>query len=242
MDMHVTKDDIVVITHDHYLDPRLCLDSQGRPLNQRILVRSLTFQELQKYDCGSLRHPDFAKQQLVPGTRIPSLDSVFTAIEHSSLARARKVEFNIETKSEEAHPEYTPDPVTFVNLFLSVVKKHKMMSRVMLESFDYRTLKIAHALEPKLRLSVLVNRRPEGTDGLQRLMREIKGQILSPKYVWLTQKDVKDMHKMQVQVLPWTPNETSEWQKLVSEGVDGIITDDPHSLLDWLKTTPSADK
>src|SRR6185437_1228788 len=142
--------------------------------------------------------------------------------------------FNIETKSEEAHPEYTPAPATFVKLFLDVVEKHKMISRVMLESFDYRTLKIAHELEPKLRLSVLVGKRP---DSLVHLMKEIKGQILSPKYDWINQKDVEEMHKLHVQVLPWTPNKAEEWEKLASYGVDGIITDDPRGLLDWLKAS-----
>lgn len=232
MDMHVTKNNIVVITHDPYLNPDICVDKLGHHLTQKVLVRSLTFKELEQYDCGSLINPRFPQQKVYPNTPIPSLEEVFVAIEKSG--RARKIQYNIETKSEEAHPEYTPAPDEFVKQFLAVVKKHKLLERVVLQSFDYRTLRIAHQLEPKLKLSVLIEDKPKKPGELVSLMKELKGQILSPNHEWLSKNDVAEMHKMNVRVIPWTPDQKSDWQRLIAIGVDGIITDNPKELIDYL--------
>jgi glycerophosphoryl diester phosphodiesterase len=236
LDMHVTSDDQVVITHDPYLNPKLCRDRDGKAIGSNILVRSLTLKELQTYDCGGLINPKFPQQTPVPKTPIPTLDALFTWMERSHLPQARKVNFNIETKSEAEHPEYTPAPEKFVELFLAVVKKHNLMSRIILQSFDYRTLTIARRLEPKLRLSVLIETRPGGPEALVKLMKDHDAQILSPDATWLTQADVKAVHAAGAQVIPWTVNEESEWKRLMQIGVDGIISDNPKALIDFLKT------
>lgn len=235
MDMHVTKDDQIVITHDPYLNPETCLDKAGKKIGPKVLVRSLTLKELQGYDCGSLVNPRFPAQKVFPKTSISTLDEIFTFIKKSSLASAKTVQFNIETKSEEAHPEFTPDPEEFVKMFLSVVRKHKMLRRVTLQSFDYRTLKAAHKLEPDLKLSVLVEDRPANPEDLTRLIKENSAQILSPNHEWLTAKDVAELHKIGARVIPWTPNLKTDWQRLVDIGVDGIISDNPKELIEFLR-------
>lgn len=232
LDMHVTKDDQVVVSHDHFLNPKLCVDQNGARIRGDILIRSLTLSELQKYDCGSLQNPDFPEQQPVAKTPIPTLEAVFELIEKSPLPAAKILQFNIETKSEEKHPEYTPEPERFVELVLALLKKHGLMSRVILESFDYRTLKIAHRLEPSLRLSVLIHRRPRG--GLVPLMKEIEAQTVSPEYSWLNANDVAELHSAGCKVLPWTPNAPDDWHRLIEIGVDGIITDNPRGLREFL--------
>jgi glycerophosphoryl diester phosphodiesterase len=234
MDMHVTKDDQIVITHDPYLNAEICVDSAGLRIRNKILVRSLTLTELRKFDCGSQVNQRFPEQKTFPKTRIPTLEEVFRMVENSVLPHAKKIQFNIETKSEGAHPDFTPAPEIFVKLFLHLVKKHKLLDRVTLQSLDYRTLRIAKKLEPKMKLSVLVENKMSA-DQIKTLMQDIGAQIFSPNYKWLTKDDVVAMHKIGVKVLPWTPNERKDWQKLMDFGVDGIITDNPKGLLEYLK-------
>jgi glycerophosphoryl diester phosphodiesterase len=237
LDMHVTSDGVIVITHDPFLNPKLCVDKDGKAISGDLLVHKMTLAQLQTYDCGRLKNPKFPTQQPVPKTPIPTLDSLFTWIEKSKMPAAKKVRFNIETKSEEDHPEYTPQPDKFVRMFLEVVKKHKMMNRVILQSFDYRTLKIARKLEPKLPLSVLVEYRPGPAAALVKLMRDNDAQILSPDYSWLTDEDIKAIHELKAQVIPWTVDDENDWKRLIKFGVDGIITDNPKGLADYLKKT-----
>src|SRR5580700_4513101 len=72
LDMAVTLDDVLVVSHDPLLNPEIC---QGPRAS--IPIRTLTLKELRQWDCGALRNPSFPKQTPVPGTRIPTLDEVF---------------------------------------------------------------------------------------------------------------------------------------------------------------------
>lgn len=234
MDMHVSKDGVIFVTHDPFLSRDLCLDKIGKPAPAKTLIASLTLAKLQSYDCGSRVNRRFPEQLKVPGTRIPTLDDVFTAVEHSSHPNAKTVQFNIETKSEVAHPEFTPPPEEFVKLFLATVRKHGLLSRVTLQSFDYRTLKIAHELEPSLKLSVLVEDKPEHAFDLVTLLKQYNAQILSPNHAWLTPEMVSELHKAGARVIPWTPNHPDDWKRLIAIGVDGIITDNPKALVEYL--------
>ena len=108
------------------------------------------------------------------------------------------------------------------------------MSKVILQSFDYRTLDIAHEMEPNLRLSVLIENRPGPASVLADLLTKHHAQILSPDGTWLTQDDVAAIHKLKAEVVPWTINTEAEWLRLKNMGVDGIITDNPKALKDWL--------
>src|SRR2546426_284792 len=128
LDMAVTKDDVLVVSHDPLLNPEICKGPEAPRA-----IRTLTLRELRRWDCGSLRNPRFPKQIPVPGTRMPTLDEVF------ALAPNGRIEFNIETKIFEDHPEYTPAPEKFARLTLDCVRRNGLESRVILQSFDFRT-------------------------------------------------------------------------------------------------------
>jgi len=50
-------------------------------------------------------------------------------------------------------------------------------------------------------------------------------------------QDIVDrLHALKVQVVPWTVNTPEEWQRLLDMGVDGIITDVPDELIQFLST------
>src|SRR5438552_3571518 len=68
LDMHVTKDNVIVVTHDPFLNENICLDPNGQRIHDKIGIRTLTLEQLQKYDCGSLRNPRFDAQVPVPKT------------------------------------------------------------------------------------------------------------------------------------------------------------------------------
>ncbi len=238
MDILVTKDNQLVVTHDPYLNADICLDKNGQRLGKKILVRSLTLAELKTYDCGSLVHPRFKEQKPEPKTNIPTLDEVFNLVKGSKAPAAGKVKFNIETKSEEAHPDYAPAPEEFVGLLLAVIRKHGMLERSTIQSFDYRTLKVTRRLEPKMSLSVLVEDRPKIS--LLKLAREFSAQIVSPNYEWLTAADIGELRGAGVLVIPWTVNRAEDWKKLIALGVDGLITDHPKALLEFLGRRPAA--
>ena len=145
MDLAVTKDDVLVVSHDSQMNPAFC---EG-PAGSETLIRKMTLAELRQWDCGAKANRDFPRQRAVPGTRVPTLQEVFDLVKN----KGSRVEFNIETKISPAKPELTPTPERFVELVLEIVRKNKLTSRVILQSFDFRTLHAMKKLEPKMRLS-----------------------------------------------------------------------------------------
>jgi glycerophosphoryl diester phosphodiesterase len=238
MDMAVTKDGKIVISHDPFISKVICLDPQKKPIVTEPLIHSMTLAEVQSYDCGSLQNPRFPEQVSVPGTRRPTLDEVFELTEKSNDPHAKTVKFNIETKIFADHPEYTVSPTEFVQLFYAVVKKHHLEKRVVLQSFDFRTLAEMRKIDASIPLSALVETSPDPripTANLVEVAKRTGAEIISPESILLTPAIVESLHRMHVQVHPWTVNTAGEWQKLVAMKVDGIISDYPNRLIEYLK-------
>jgi glycerophosphoryl diester phosphodiesterase len=229
MDMQVTRDREIVISHDPYITAERCLDSKGESLREKIAIHSLTLKRVQSYDCGSVKNPRFPKQQNLP-QKMPTLDEVFHLVEQSKLPQAAQVNFNIETKIVPQRPELSPTPSEFVDLFLAVVRRHKMTKRCILQSFDHRTLVIAKKKEPTLRIAALI---AENFINLKLIATDLHAEIISPHYDWITAEAVKDLHEVGVKVIPWTVDEPDDWKKTLALGVDGLITDDPQAFKDF---------
>jgi glycerophosphoryl diester phosphodiesterase len=233
-DLGVSKDNVLIVAHDPHVLPEICITKSGKAPTPPPLIHSLTLTEIKNYDCGSLVHPKFSSQQRVPGTTMPTLDEVFEFVKTSKLPQAAKIEFNIETKSFVGHPEYTVPPAEFARLVLATVKKHGMLPRTVIQSFDHRTLNEARKLEPKVRIAAL---NQDKTVNQIELVKRLKADILSPNLELVTKAEVDALHKLGVRVIPWTANTPAEWRKLIETGVDGIITDDPQALMEFLPRT-----
>jgi len=223
MDMAVTKDNVIVISHDPILHGPVCTGPR-----ESAVIHELTLAEVRQWDCGAVQNPHFPKQQAVPGTRMPTLDEVL------SLSTQGNFEYNIETKSFPDKPEYTPAPEEFVRLFLEQVRKHHLEKRVMLQSFDFRTLVAARKMAPEIRRSALTEF--DKRDFVAIAQEAGQAQIISPNYNLVTKEKVQVAHKAGLQVVPWTVNTPADWDKMIDAGVDAIISDDPAALIAYLKS------
>lgn len=221
MDMAVTKDNVIVISHDPILQGPVCTGPQPSAV-----IHELTLEQVRQWDCGAVQNPRFPKQKTVPGTRMPTLDEVF------SLADRGNFDFNIETKSFPDKPEYTPSPEEFVRIVLGKIRNHKLEKRVILQSFDFRTLVAMKKLAPEIRLAAL-------TETDQRdfavIAREAQAGVISPNYHLVSREKVAAAHAAGLEVIPWTANTPADWDRLIAAGVDAIITDDPAALITHLK-------
>ncbi len=230
-DMVVTRDKKVVISHDLRLNPKICLHGDGRPIEEKVPVYTLTLRELKQYDCGTLRHPDFPRQVAVPKEKIPTLEEVFEFVKKSKWPAAKSVEYNIETKIDPDHPDLSVDPEEFVKLVLTVVKKFGLEKKIILQSFDYRTLKAMRQMDPHIRISALV----EGYfSNLTKVVQQTKPDYISPDFDLLSKDKVATLQKMNVKVVPWTVNKPGDWKRMIDWNVDGIITDDPGGLASFI--------
>jgi glycerophosphoryl diester phosphodiesterase len=221
MDLAVTKDDVLVVSHDPQLNAQICRAPAGSP----VVIRQLALEQLRCWDCGSLQNPNFPKQTPVPGTRIPTLDEVL------SLASSGRVHCNIEIKSFPERPDLTPAPRRFAELLLEAIHRHKLASLVIVQSFDFRTLQAMHGLAPEIRLSALDER---GLGDFAAVAESARAKMISPHFKLVTPENVAAAHAAQMQVLAWTANTPEVWDRLIAARVDGIITDDPAELIAYL--------
>ena len=232
LDIAVSSDDQLVISHEPALTPERCLDPNGQKLTAPIFIRSLKYDEIKKYDCGTLGNEKFPGQVSVVKTPMPRLEDLFIMVEKSKAPAASKVHFNIETKIYPSKPELTPEPKEFARKIIELAKKHHMLDRMILQSFDDRTLLAAKILEPKLVTSMLTS---DNHIDYVKVAQSAKVDIISPDYEWILADDVKRMHSAGIKVLPWTVNSISGWDHMIKLGVDGIISDQPKELIAYLK-------
>jgi glycerophosphoryl diester phosphodiesterase len=254
-DLGMSKDGVLVVQHDIWLNPDTTRAPDGVFLAQRgPALRALTLAELQRYDVGRLKPgtsyaASFPAQRQVDGARIPTLASVFDLAKRS---KADHVRFNVETKMTPTAGADTADPETFAAAVIKAISDAGMASRVSVQSFDWRTLAVFRRLAPEVpRVCLTVERgannniqrgRPgpsPWTAGLDvddfggstpRLVNAAGCTGWSPLYLDLTDATLKEAQALGLKVIPWTVNEPADMERLIAAGVDGLITDYPDRL------------
>ena len=168
-DLAVTKDGVLVISHDPYLNPDVVRGPDGVWLAAKgPAIHALTLAELKRYDIGRLNPASayakqFPLQQPADGQRFPTLDEVFALAQTSG----KRVRFNIETKITPTSGGETPDPATFAKLTVDAIRKAELATRVTVQSFDWRTLREVKKLAPDIETACLTIE-TESFDSVQR--------------------------------------------------------------------------
>jgi glycerophosphoryl diester phosphodiesterase len=253
-DMAVTKDSVIVLSHDPFLNPDVVRGPDGKWLAAKgPPIHSLTLAELMRYDIGRLDPSStYAKQfpEQVPadGQRFPKLTELFDLVK----ASGKPVRLDIETKITPTSGADTPDAATFARLVVDAVRAAGMEKRVTVESFDWRTLIEVKRLAPEIETSCITMQVKDfdtvsapnggaspwhaGLDpakhggSLPALTKAAGCDVWAMFWRNLTPKDLADAHALGVKVLPWTVNEPDAMRALIDMGVDGIITDYPDRL------------
>lgn len=253
LDIGVTADGVVVISHDASLNPLIVRDAAGQwlPAGKGSLIKSLTLAQLQTYQLGRIQPgtpyaSTFASQK-PRDTRMPTLAALF---ERVKALGANDVRFNIETKIEPTRPDDTVGPEAMTRALLQVVRDAGMASRVTIQSFDWRTLQLVQQLEPSIPTVYLTiqtantdNVRDGWTAGFRladhgsvaRMVKAAGGAVWSPNGGAVTEALVKEAHALGLKVMPWTINAPADLERLLGWGVDGLITDYPDRLRELLR-------
>jgi glycerophosphoryl diester phosphodiesterase len=255
LDLAMTKDGILVVSHDSVLNPDHTRGPDGMFLAAPgPAIRSLTLPELERYDVGRLKPGSsyaarFPEQRGMDGVRIPTLAAVFELVRQT---KADQVRFNIETKLTPTSGADTPDPETFASAVAAAVRDAGLAGRAAVQSFDWRTLMVLRRVAPEIERVCLTVEQPDedniqrgrpgaspwtaGLDiddfggSMPRLVAAAGCAVWSPFFRNLTPEAVVEATSLGLRVIPWTVNEPPEMERVIELRVAGIITDYPDRL------------
>ncbi|MCB0007466.1 MAG: hypothetical protein KDE04_13470 [Anaerolineales bacterium] len=251
LDMHFTADGEVVIWHDPIIDKSKCRLPDGadeaipNPRNplRRIFISQQPLDIVQSYQCDQNpdpgRFPDqTARAMPLAGSdyRIVTLRELFDFVaqyaeselkSEAQRANALTIQFNIETKRDPNHPEYIDDGFTggevgpFEEAVLALIAEYGWEERIVIQSFDHRSLRTIREVNGSIRLAALTT----GGEAKIKVYNGYKFDIWSPNANDVTVERIAEAHELGLQVIPWTVNEPDQMQALIDLGVDGLISD-----------------
>ncbi|HZI24029.1 MAG TPA: glycerophosphodiester phosphodiesterase [Chryseolinea sp.] len=231
LDVVITKDKKVVVSHEPWISAAICLTPSGSPLQpkdeKKFNIYQLTYDEVKEFDCGSLGNKNFPQQEKIPISK-PLLSEVIAAVEnHIKSYASYEVDYNIEIKSSpEGDKKFHPSVEEFSDLVYELVDEYLPLERIVIQSFDFRVLKYWHSKYPHIRLAALVENTKSIDSNLAAL--GFKPSVYSPYFKLLSKEKVLHLHRQKIRVIPWTVNEVSDMLSLKGMGVDGFITDYPN--------------
>jgi glycerophosphoryl diester phosphodiesterase len=232
LDVIISKDSQVVVSHEPWFNYRFCTDPSGervRALKQGNLYK-MDYAEIRKYDCGSRPDKEFPLQKPSPEYK-PLLSEVIRAIDQFCSDNGLPLTtYNIEIKSGKiGDGKWHPEPQRIAELLHAVLKESGINDRILVQSFDIRSLQAMHRLEPELRLGLLI----ANTGSVEHNIRKLgfTPYMYNPALKLTKEHTVKQVHEHGCKIYPWTVNREADMKKLMEMGVDGLITDYPDIAL-----------
>ena len=232
LDLVVSKDDQLVVSHEPYFSPDFCLDPFGRAIaaDSIINIYELNYNEIQAFDCGSKVHPRFPEQKLIRTSK-PMLAAVLDTIESIT---NQDIYYNIELKTQLATDTlFHPTPEEFSDLTFKLISKKGLWDRVNIQSFDFRTLQYFKKKYPDVKLALLIENELPWKANIDSL--GFTPEIYSCYFKLLDRKLVKEIQSAGMKVVPWTINDEREIAEMLEMGVDGVISDYPNRVLKLTK-------
>jgi len=235
MDVIISKDKQVVISHEPYFSAAYSIRPDGTPVSKKdekgLNLYRMDYADIRQYDTGSNGNPAFPEQEKMKA-RKPLLSEVIEMAEaYRKTHNLPAFGYNIELKSDPSeYDKSQPQPAPFSDLVVAVLKDHIAPDRITIQSFDFAILKhwkqqINAGKYPTVRLAALVENMRSPEKNIDEL--GFKPDIYSPYYRLLSQDKIARLHKQGILVIPWTINQRDDMERLKKWGVDGIITDYP---------------
>ncbi len=243
MDLAVTKDKQLVVSHEPWMSAAYCLDPSGKEINERnerkYNIFQMSYDQVKQWDCGSKGNVNFPRQQKMKTSKPLLVDVIVAAENHIKNFSKYEVDYNIEIKSSPKEDnKFNPKPQEFSDLVYNFIDQYLPWDRVVIQSFDFRVLRYWHKKYPEVRLAALVENLKTISENLKDL--GFVPDIYSPDYKLLDQNEIDFIHReipsrllkpgkrsSKMRVIPWTVNDEKEMTGLKEMSVDGFITDYP---------------
>jgi glycerophosphoryl diester phosphodiesterase len=239
MDVVISKDKQVVVSHEPWMNDLFCRKPDGLPVEKNSSASynlyQMTFAEIASFDCGLKGNPSFPDQKKLRASK-PLLRDVITAVEGLLEREDRDgITYNIEIKSEpDLYGSFQPEPGEFADLVMNEIGRHTIKGDFYISSFDPGILRSVKKKYPGVKIGLLVENNLSLDENITNL--GFKPDIFSPYFDQVNAALLTELRNRQIALNTWTVNETDDMKKLVALGVDGIISDYPDRLVKLSKT------
>ncbi|MFZ7132210.1 MAG: glycerophosphodiester phosphodiesterase [Eubacteriales bacterium] len=204
LDIHLTKDQRLVVIHDFTLN---------RTTNGKGLIKDVTYRELCSLDAGSWFSPQFRNE------KIPLLKDVFHLVDNIEHT------INIEIK---AGNRYYP---SIEELILEEIHKWAKCN-IILSSFDHFALRNIKLNDPDKTTGILYE--ASFIDICNYAIDKVNADALHPNYMTLDKDLFQNAKKNCLQINPYTVDHPLTMKNLINLGVDHLITNYPDIALSLL--------
>ncbi|WP_185269435.1 glycerophosphodiester phosphodiesterase family protein [Chryseobacterium bernardetii] len=257
MDLAITKDKKVILSHDAFLSPELITKPNGNYIPKDsgfyYKIYEMPYAKIQTFDAGLKQLKNYPDQKKIKVQK-PLFSEVIDAVESYTRELKRPLPYyNIETKTRPFSDNiFHPEPKEFVDLMMKTIIEKRIQDRVIIQSFDPRTLEIIHKEYPKIMTALLIEEVNDKKLAQQRInfktipvekfklypdhLNGVTGDmkflsftptIYSPDHRLVTPELVEECHVLGMKVIPWTVNTKERLEELKNMGIDGVISDDP---------------
>jgi glycerophosphoryl diester phosphodiesterase len=212
-DVMFTSDRQLIVFHDYNLEKRLT--SKGK-------ISSMTLAQLQAIDISpyySEHHPDKAMPEAFRLVRIPTLDEVL-----QFYSKYRDIILNIELKNEDLVDRGLERAVA------EQIRKYNLQGRSIVSSFNPFSLWRFRRIMPEIPRGLIYS--PKNPIYIRQLWfwRLAQPDALHPDHKLVNAEYMTWARKRGFAVHVWTVNKTDDIKRMISLGVDMIITDYPDRM------------
>ncbi len=242
MDLCISQDKQVVLSHDPFFHPRYATRPDGTPVNEgdpRIYLYTLPYSEIAKYDVGLKPNPDWPEKKCIPAVKGIAADVIDAVEAYTREKGLPPVKYNIEIKSGVGEGEGTlwPEYHEFTDLCMAMLDARGLGDRLIIQCFDERSLNYINEQYPGHTLSYLL-------EGYEKDVAEAMAKLdfipewLSPPHENVDEALMQYAHDKHMKVVTWTVDDKDEMRRLIGLGVEGIISNYPNRLLEVVAEYP----
>lgn len=238
LDVMVSKDGKLLISHDPHLNPSICYTPSGSPVTaankKDYALYHMNYSEIEKCDCGSRGNPKFPEQHKMAAFK-PLLSDMIDSVEnYIRLHHLPEIHYNIEIKSfPHGDNRLHPMPAVISAMLYPLLKQKNLLSHCTVQSFDVRSLQEIKRIDSTVHIGLLIANFKSFKKNLKRL--GFTPNTYSPIYLLVSKKLIRKCHAKNVRIVPWTVESEKKMIKLKAMGVDGLITDYPDRAIKVLR-------
>lgn len=230
LDIVVSKDRKLILSHEPWMNYQICTDANGLPISESVgkdlNIYKMDYEQIRKFDCGSLEHPLFPSQQSF-ATNKPTLEVLVHQLKEE---RHDPVELLLEIKSNpKYYGVYQPEPNEYASQIDTYLKDLEFNTAPVLMSFDPNILNAINRINSDYRIGFLVNNTKSVGKNLSLL--DFKPAQYNLMHTAVSIEIIHELKEKNIEIIPWTVNTVENAQILSNIGITSIITDYPNLFL-----------